>query len=67
MASGGGSVILVGRPLTTPPKKGSRAQMVADGGSVIWVGRPLTQVGEIAGSEGGGWWACDFWGGDRDQ
>jgi len=38
MAADGGSVFWVGQPLTTFPKKGSRAQMAADWWECVFVG-----------------------------
>ena len=43
MAADGGSVIFVGEPLTTPPKRiAGSSKMATDNGSVIFGGEPLT-------------------------
>ena len=50
MAAVGGSMIWVGKPLTTPQKRiAGSSKMAAVGGSMIWVGKPLTQ--KMAGAE----------------
>ena len=46
MAADGGSVIWLGRPLTSHGKRmAGSSKMAADGGNVILGGQPLTEVG----------------------